>query len=74
MRKIILTTLGTALLALAVTNAASATARHHARKVTPHPTVGTNADPRDSYAEFGPAYRGYDARLWGGAMSAPAGR
>jgi hypothetical protein len=76
MRKIILTALGTALIALSVASAATATAaqRHHVRRTSPQPTYNSNADVRDSYAQFGPAYRGDDARAWGGAISAPAGR
>ena len=79
MRKIAFTTLGWALIVFSVVNAAGAAERHHARKVMRQPTantniVNTNINARDSYAEFGPAYRGYDARAWGGAISAPAGR
>jgi hypothetical protein len=74
MRKITFTALGSALIVLAVANAASAAERHHARRATQQQAVHRNADVRDSYAEFGPAYRTYDARAWGGAISAPAGR
>lgn len=77
MRKMMLTALGSALIALSVANAASAAERHHARRVTQQPTYHTPTDFRDSRAEFGPvyqAYPGYDARAWGGAISAPAGR
>jgi hypothetical protein len=74
MRKITLIVLGSALVVLSVVNAAGAAERHHARRTTPQPTIHTNTDVRDSLAEFGPAYRAYDARAWGGAMSAPAGR
>jgi hypothetical protein len=73
MRKITLTALGSALIALSMANAAVAAERHHARRSAQQPTLGTRADVRDSYAEFAPAYRAYDARVWGGAMSAPAG-
>jgi hypothetical protein len=75
MRKILFTALGSVLIALSVGNAASAAERHHARRST-HQQAATNsnADVRDSHAEFGPAYRTYDARAWGGAISAPAGR
>ena len=74
MPKIILTALGSALIALSVANAASATQRHHARRAAHQPAVNSQMEVRDSYAEFGPLYRSYDARLWGGAISAPAGR
>jgi hypothetical protein len=74
MRKITLTALGSALIALSVANAADAAAHHHhARRSTQQPTIDTHADVRDSHAEFGQAYPGYDARVWGGAISAPAG-
>ena len=74
MRRIILTAVGSALIALSVANAASAAERHHhARRVAHQPTVTTTVDPRDSYAQFGPTYQAYDARAWGGAISAPAG-
>jgi hypothetical protein len=74
MPKIILTALGSALIALSVVNAASAAQRHHPRRAAHQPAINSQMDGRDSYAEFGPIYRGYDARLWGGAISAPAGR
>jgi hypothetical protein len=74
MPRIILTALGSALVVLSVANPASAAQRHHARHVAHQPAVNSQMDVRDSYAEFGPLYRGYDARLWGGAISAPAGR
>jgi hypothetical protein len=74
MPKIILTALGSALIALSVVNAASAAQRHHPRWAAHQPAINSQMDGRDSYAEFGPIYRGYDARLWGGAISAPAGR
>ena len=78
MKKIIYTTLASALVVLAVANAASAAERHHARRQVQQPTVGTNVDPRDSYAAFGFRGPGYDggnnARIYGGALSAPAGR
>jgi hypothetical protein len=72
MRRIIFTALGSALLALSVATA-NAAVHHHARRATQQPTVNGNAGVRDSRAEFEPAYQSYDARLWGGAMSAPAG-
>jgi hypothetical protein len=76
MPKIILTALGSALIALSVANAVSASAaqRHHARRAAHQPASNSQMDSRGSYAEFGPLYQGYDARLWGGAISAPAGR
>jgi hypothetical protein len=75
MRKILFTALGAALIALAAANAARAAERHHARRAThQHEIINSNADARDSHAEFGQAYRTYDARAWGGAISAPAGR
>ena len=75
MRKILFTALGSVLIALSVANAASAAERHHARRFThQQATTNSNADVRDSHAEFGPAYHTYDARAWGGAISAPAGR
>lgn len=80
MRKITLTALGSALIALVAVNAASAAERHHAR--THHySTINRNADVRDSYARFGrqdypaqdyPAYAD-PTRAWGGTTSAPAG-
>jgi hypothetical protein len=74
MRNIILTAVGSALIALSLAGAASATERHHGRRIGHHPIVSYQPDVRDSYAEFGPVYRGYDARVYGGAISAPAGR
>jgi hypothetical protein len=73
MRKITLAALGSALIALSVANAAGAAERHHARRSARQPTIDTHAAVRDSYAQFGQAYPGYDARVWGGAISAPAG-
>jgi hypothetical protein len=78
MRKIVFTALGSALMALSVANAASAAERHHARWTAPQPwAYDNNINLRDSRAEFGPVYPSYpvyDARVWGGAISAPAGR
>jgi hypothetical protein len=74
MPKIILTALGSALIALSVANAAAAAQRHHTHRAAHQPAINSQMDVRDSHAEFGPLYRGYDARLWGGAISAPAGR
>jgi hypothetical protein len=73
MRKITLAALGSALIALSVANAAGAAERHHARRSARQPTIDTHANVYDSYARFGQAYPGYDARVWGGAISAPAG-
>jgi hypothetical protein len=73
MRKIVLTALGAAMIALTVASPAGAAERHHARRTAQHATIKTNTEVRDSFAQFGPAYPGYDARVWGGAMSAPAG-
>jgi hypothetical protein len=77
MRKIIFTALGTALMVLSAANAAGAAERHHARRVVQQPAYHTDTDLRDSRAEFAPVYPSYptyDARAWGGAISAPAGR
>jgi hypothetical protein len=74
MRKIALTALGAALITLTVATAAAAAERHHARRITPHAEVSTNTDACYSCWAFGSTYPGYDARVWGGAMSAPAGR
>jgi hypothetical protein len=74
MRRITFTALGSALMALSLANAANAAARQHARRAAMQPRVNINAEFRDSRAGVGPAYQTYDARAWGGAVSAPAGR
>jgi hypothetical protein len=63
-----------ALIALLAANPASAAQRHHPHRAVQQTAVDGNAGVRDSHAEFGPTYQGYDARAWGGAISAPAGR
>jgi hypothetical protein len=78
MRKIILTALGSALVVVAVSNAASAAERRHVRNDAQQQTGGTNADPRGSFAEFNPGraqfYGAYDSLPRGNASAAPAGR
>ena len=84
MKKIITTVVGSALIALSVANAAGAAERQQTRRSVQQPsaqqTIGGIVDPRDSYAEFGAprgtgyGYGGYDGRVYGGAISAPAGR
>lgn len=85
MKKIITTVIGSALIALSVANAASAAERQQTRRsAQQQQTIGGIVDPRDSYAEFGAprgngygygsSYGGYDGRVYGGAISAPAGR
>jgi hypothetical protein len=74
MRKIVFIALGAAWIALSVLSGAGAAERHHARRTTAQPTVRAGTDLRNAYAQFGRAYRVYDARAWGGAVSAPAGR
>ncbi|MET0707111.1 MAG: hypothetical protein ABWY82_09750 [Tardiphaga sp.] len=80
MRKLVLTAAGAALIALSITSAASATERHRARHVTQQPAVGAT-DPRDAFGYYPgwgrervPSYGVYPGLIYGGAISAPAGR
>jgi hypothetical protein len=77
MRKIVLTAVGSALVALSVMNAASATERH--RRHVP-PSQGWQSDPRDAYGYYPGwgrekvlSYGVYPGLIYGGATSAPAG-
>jgi hypothetical protein len=74
MRNIVFIALSVAWIALSVSSGAGAAERHHAPRTAAQPTVHTKTDARNADAQFGRAYRVYDARAWGGAVSAPAGR
>ena len=84
MKKITYAAMGAALVALSVANTASATERHPTRHVD-RPAVAAS-DPRDAYASWQgqyypgwgrpavPTYGVYPGLIYGGAISAPAGR
>ena len=78
MRKIVLTAAGAVLIALSISTAASASERH--RRHAPPQPVGVT-DPRDAFGYYPgwgrdrvPSYGVYPGLIYGGAISAPAGR
>ena len=80
MRKIVLRAAGAALLAMSMAHSANAAERHRMRHVTQQPAVGAT-DPRDAFGYYPgwgrervPSYGVYPGLIYGGAISAPAGR
>jgi hypothetical protein len=79
MRKITAIAIGAALIALSVSNAASAAERHRSRHVQQPAFSG--GDPSDAFGYYPgwgrpmvPSYGVYPGLIYGGATSAPAGR
>lgn len=83
MKKITTTVLGAALVTLSFASAASASERHHTRHAVRQPAVSGAADPRNAFDYYGnedsrqaraAAYGVRPGLVYGGAISAPAGR
>jgi hypothetical protein len=82
MKKVAIITLGAALTALSFADAASAAERQHARHHHVRPVFSTGTNPSDAYDYYYPGwgrpavppYGVYPGLIYGGAISAPAGR
>ena len=80
MSKIVLMAAGAALVALSMAGAAGAAERHRGRHLAQQPATSFT-EPRDAFAYYPgwgrdkvPSYGVYPGLIYGGAISAPAGR